>query len=178
MCLYNNIIEGGFAMKEEFDYATEIKIDPNALDVEWLEQPQLFMKYAEAAVNARTVMDRAKENLDVCRAELDLEVRSKFEKKPTESQIANTIITEDRYKEENMKYIEAKHEYDILSAAVRAFDQKKSALENLVRLQGQQYFAGPQEPRDLGMEWDSRVKQKAARDKIKRSIRGNNISCI
>ena len=36
---------------------------------------------------------------------------------------------------------------------------------------GQQYFAGPQEPRDLGMEWDSRIKKKAARDKIKRSIR-------
>ena len=47
-----------------------------------------------------------------------------------------------------------------------AIDQKKSALENLVKLHGQMYFAGPSIPRDLDKEWEKREKEKRVSDGI------------
>jgi hypothetical protein len=40
----------------------------------------------------------------------------------------------------------------VASTVVRAIDQKKTALENLVKLLGASYFAGPKAPRDLTQE--------------------------
>jgi len=54
-----------------------------------------------------------------------------------------------------------------LDAAVRAMNVKKDALENMVKLLGMQYFAGPKEPRDLHREVDNRA---AARAKVGRVL--------
>lgn len=149
--------------EEGYDYESDLRIDPNALDVEWLEQPMLFMRYAEELAYARTRMDRAKEKLDVVRAEVDNMVRKNpgdyFDEgtKVTNSAIDALVITNELYKEANDKLIEIRLEVELLSAAVRAMDQKKSALENLVRLLGQSYFAAPKEPRDLGVEMHQRA---------------------
>ena len=43
------------------------------------------------------------------------------------------------------------------SQLLKAFEQRKDALENLVRLHGQQYFAGPKIPRDLPSEMEKRT---------------------
>ena len=39
--------------------------------------------------------------------------------------------------------------------------RQKTALENLVKLHGQQYFAGPSVPRDLSKEWERHERQKS-----------------
>ena len=170
-----------------FNFSEDIKIDPNALDVEWLKQPQLFLAVAEEAAYAREKMDRAKEKFDVARAELASDIRSKPDTydivKLTEGSLNEVLavtlgsnnkrkrdkqpLVENNtlqlhYKEANEEYIKARTEHELTVAAVRAFDQRKVALENLVRLQGQSYFAGPKEPRDLGREYsmDEQAREK------------------
>lgn len=149
--------------EKEFNYEDDLRIDPNALDVEWLEQPMLFMRYAEELAYARRSMDRKKEKLDVVRAEVDNMVRKNpnefFEPdtKVTNSAIDAIVVTDELYKEANDELIEARLEVDLLTGAVRAMDQRKNALENLVRLLGQSYFAAPKEPRDLGVEMNKRA---------------------
>jgi hypothetical protein len=49
-------------------------------------------------------------------------------------------------------------------------EQRKDALENMVRLHGQQYFAGPRIPRNLTEE--RQAKQKKADTQIKMKRRG------
>lgn len=142
------------------DYEKDIKIDEDALDVEWLGQASLLIRYARNAAQARMDLDKAKEALDVVKAELDAAIRKEPDKykieKITEAVVGNTIILQPKYKETNERYLKAKYEADIAQGAVNAVNQRKDALENLVRLYGQQYFAGPKMPRDLHAEVQAR----------------------
>jgi len=148
------------------NYEQDIRIDETALDVEWLGQPMLMIKYARHAADCRMNLDLAKERVDYVKAELDKSIREKpssFKiEKLTESAIQNIILTQEKYMDAEEKLIHARYELDIANAAVRALDARKDALENLVRLHGQQYFAGPRIPRDLQSEAEKRRKQERA----------------
>ena len=144
------------------DYEKDIKIDETALDIEWLEQPALFMKYARHLAEARRTLDEEKQELDIVKADLDKQIREKPEKfgilKITEGAIQSAITTEGTYNIAYKKYLAAKYESDMASNAVQAFNQRKEALENLVKLHGQSYFAGPKVPRDIA--WEKKEKEK------------------
>jgi hypothetical protein len=138
------------------DYEVDIRIDETSLDVEWLDQPQLMLKYARHAAKCRKALDLAKEAVDVTRAEMDKAIRKSPEsygiEKVTETAISSAVLLSRQYSEAYHAYLDAKYETEIAVAAVTAVEQRKSALEALVRLHGQQYFAGPQIPRDLTWE--------------------------
>ena len=157
------------------NYEKDILIDETALDVEWLEQPRLMMKYTRYAADTRQEMDLARENLDLVRAELDKKIRNDPDRydlvKITEGAVTNTIIAQPAYKDAMERFLVTKYEYEVAQGAVRAFDQRKSALENLVRLHGQQYFAGPSVPRDLSKEWEQREKERRINQSIGSKIK-------
>lgn len=161
----------------ESDYEKDLAIDPDALDTEWLVQPTLTMRYAECCADARLIMDRAEEVLDLKRAELDADIRNHPQKygvaqdgKLTEARVSGIILQQSSYQATTEKYLIAKYDMEVLSAAVKAFDHRKAALENLVRLQGQGYFAGPMAPRDLRGEYQKRAEM--IRQVDKESVRG------
>ncbi len=152
-------------------YEKDVNIDPNSLDVEWLEQPNLMLKYGRIAAQTKLDMDKAKEKLEVVKAELDKDIRLNPEKydiaKLTESVVASTILLQPEYKEASEAYIEATYEFNMARYAVQAISDRKDALENLVKLHGMQYFAGPSVPRDLSKEWGAKQKQKKVDSKIR-----------
>lgn len=153
------------------DYENDVLIEEQALDVEWLRQAELMRKYSVHSAEMRKIMDEAKERLEVGKARIEMDIRSNSEKyglaKITEGAIASTILLQEEYQELNQDYLDARYEYDVAGAAVRAIDQKKTALENLVKLLGAQYFAGPQAPRDLTQEWIESQKHKAGNRNVK-----------
>jgi hypothetical protein len=158
-------------MARELNYDRDVQIDPSALDVEWLDQAQTFMRYARHAEETRRDVDWAKERLEVKKAELDKAVRSDPDKygiaRISEGAILNTIMLDAEYKDLSDKFIEAKYEAGMAQAAVRAMDQRKTALENLVRLHASSYFAGPRVPRDLVDEHQQRkARQERSDDKV------------
>jgi hypothetical protein len=58
-----------------------------------------------------------------------------------------------------------------LKAAVYAINQRKDALENLVRLHGQQYFSSPLIDISLSDRYkEKQVKKEVAKNKIKRRL--------
>jgi hypothetical protein len=138
------------------NYEDDVKIDETALDIECLEQPNLMLKYARHSARMIIALDQAKQDLDITKAEVDKEIREDPEaygvKKVTEGSIQSAILTEDRYKEAFQKYLDAKFEAEMAKGAVRAFEQRKDMLEALIKLHGQQYFAGPRVPRDLSAQ--------------------------
>ena len=153
------------------DYDKDLTIDPNGLDIEWLKQPRLFMKYAEELANTRLELSRLTERMDVIKAEAGARVRDRLTgegNKFTVDMVRDGVAQDAEAKSASDAVMQAEHDVNILQAAVKAFDQRKDALENLVRLHGQQYFAGPVVPRDIASEYAKAggVSREAARDKI------------
>lgn len=159
------------------NFEEDVRIDESALDIEWLRQPELMGKYCRHAAHAKALMDKHKDRLDVVEAEIDRDIRENPESyglsKLTETLIKSTILQTEKRQLAAQAYIDHKYEYDMAQAAVRAIDQKKSALENLVKLHGMSYFAGPAVPRDLSAEvkesmrsFESKAAQAKANTKV------------
>ncbi len=155
------------------DYETDIVIDESALDIEFLDQARLFMQYSRNEHATRRDMDYAKERLDLVKAKLDKAMRADPDKydiaRISEGAIINSILLQPEFEEANKAHIEAAYEYGVARAAVWAFDQRKTALENLVRLHGQQYFAGPRIPRDLTEE--RQLRQRHSDQKVGKAMK-------
>ena len=144
----------------EINYEEDLRIDHNALDIMCLTQPMRFMSYAKLAADAAAELDRAKERLDVVRAETDATVRKAAAdagEKVTEAVVSGRIIQNAVYMKANDDFLTKKHTLDILNAAVKAFQQRKDMIENLIRLAAQSYFATPAIPRDLDAEVKKRL---------------------
>jgi hypothetical protein len=133
------------------DLEADMPIDESALDMEWLDQPNRFLAYAQAEADAKRAYDEAREALEYEKAQLDRMIRkdpNRYDlEKVTEAVVSAAVRehTEDRVKE----VIEARYEWEMMSKAVAAMEMRKRALENLVKLLALGYFAAPTEPRDL-----------------------------
>jgi hypothetical protein len=135
-------------------YESEMYIDETALDVELLEQPSLMMKYSRKLAEAKRDRDLAKENLEMLKAEISLDVRdnptSYDLEKVTDKVVEACVLADDGYKTAQKEFNDANFEVNLLQGVISAIDHRRSALENLVKLYGQEYFAGPKIPHDLG----------------------------
>jgi len=155
----------------ELNYKEDVHIDEEALDVEWLQHPDLTVKYCQMEAKARRKVDEAKQNLDVVEAELYEEICNNPEKynlpKTTESAIDGAMKMTDKYQEAKQRVTKAEYQLNMVQGAVRAVYAKKDALENLVRLHGQQYFAGPSAPRNLTKEFEKKQQRRKGNKNVK-----------
>jgi hypothetical protein len=160
-------------------FSKDLEIDHNALDVEWLGQPKKFFEVSEELASAREMLDQMKFALEVAEAEVDQDIRANPSahglEKVTETAVKAAVVLDSRYEKARKDYIHAKHEADVLAAAVSAFEQRKRALEHLVTLHGQQYFAGPKAPRDLDGEVLREAEKRAARSKARKKARQEDV---
>jgi hypothetical protein len=143
-------------------YETDIEIDESALDVEWVGHASLMLRYTRTAAEAHKEMNLAKARLDYVKARLDKEIRENPDAyglgtRITEGSISSAIRLSDDFEEANHGLIEKEFEYEVAAGVVRSFDHRKSALENLVRLHAQAYFAGPAVPHNLSEERSKRA---------------------
>lgn len=135
----------------ENSYEKDLSIDPEALDIEWIRQPRLYMKYSELSAQADRAHRKAKENFDAVCAILDSDIRNtaaKNETKITEGAIRSQTLLRKEYKEAQEQLNESAYKASIFSAAVKAFEHRKKALEGLVQLWIGSYFSGPKQPHD------------------------------
>ncbi len=160
-------------MKEN-NYRQDVSIDESALDVEWLKQSSLVFKYSEASAHYKKLVSQAKEQVDMVKAGLDKAIRINPKaynlEKVTEASIAAEILMDAEYKEAMNDLIEAQYEFNMCNGAIAALQDKRSALENLVKLYGQNYFSGPKAPRDISKEWEESQVQKSNNKKIGESM--------
>ncbi len=147
-----------------------LDIDKNLLDDEWLNQPKLYNSWglqfedAEADVDdCKREYDTLKEELKEIEAKIDLDIRCNPENygdylskdiidkgKLTEKMIASIVILHPERKKAQKKLFEAqgeidvaKHRAGVLRQVTISLEQRKRALERLVDLHGQKYFATP-----------------------------------
>lgn len=144
-------------MKKDLNYANDVSIDESALDVEWLRQPTLVRLYNQEVAERKRQLARLSEELVVLKAELTRKINTNPEKfglsKTTVDIVNSTIVIQEEYQDLRNQIIESEYELEMAIGGSRAMDHKKTALENLVKLFGQNYFAGPALPRDISKEW-------------------------
>lgn len=164
----------------ELNYEEDIRIDHTALDVEWLRQPELMRRYTKHQAETERAKSEAKEHLQVGKAQIELEIRANPKKfgleKSTEAAIQSAVLLHPDYQKLSQEFLSAKYEDDIARGAIAAMEQRKAALENLVRLLNASYFAGPKAPRELsdavrGWLKDKELKERNARIRIRQRTR-------
>lgn len=140
------------------DYKKDITIDEYNLEAEWLEQPSLFLYYAEAHATALHERDMAKSRLDLQYAKAYSSIKKNWEKyfdaKPTEPAIKEYILKSPSYQKAERALINSAKNANIMLAAKTAFDHRKRALENLVSLKIAGFHSEPRnktkKPRESG----------------------------
>ena len=159
------------------NYEIDTVIDETALDVEWLEQAGLAIKYGILYAKAKREVANAEEAIKVLRSELVKKANLNPDKylgeevKPTGPNVEAFYRNHKKHKEAKANLIRLQFELDVAEIAKNEIGfTRKAALENLVKLHGQQYFAGPKMPRDLPHEVKTRTERKAQRQKVNAGI--------
>jgi hypothetical protein len=129
------------------DFKKDLEIDQFSLDSEWRDQPLRYAEWAEKAVDASFQYDKAKERLDVARADLDQKIRKEPAKygieKFTEGAVSAAIANNKDFQKQNEEVLEAKRNKMLLDIAPIAFEHRKRALEKLTDLFLSKYYAEP-----------------------------------
>ena len=131
--------------EDEFDF---LEPDINKLVWEWVRQPKLFFHWSEKLRKARKRLERAERDFKLTQSEIDLKIRKSPKKyglseKPLEKAIANVVLQKPKFKAAQKIVFKIQDRVNTLKNVVVSLDQRKKALEKLVDLHGQQYFATP-----------------------------------
>lgn len=159
-----------------FDHIDEdLEVSPTDLDIEWLRQPQLFMKYSAAAAYFQKRAAQAREQVKIIEAELKCDAAEDPEGclgkgvKPSNEKLAAYALQHPDYKKAKEKWIEAEYRAQMAQQAVFAFQQRKTMLENLVQLQSMEYFSAPKTPRNIDRSFEKEITQKTVNSRISKA---------
>jgi len=134
-------------MSDASELKKQLAIDKYALDDEWVEQPARYFYWAEKYADAVRNRDLKMKELEMVKAEVDRDIRSNPGKyglaKVTEGAVSALLSLDESIRKLELELIDLKRDVNILSAAKDAFDQRRSALENEVRLWIALYYSDP-----------------------------------
>jgi hypothetical protein len=163
----------------ELNYEEDLHIDEKQLDIEILEQTDKAIRYAKNWVECKRRFMQAEEKVKVIRSLLIKRAHEKpdtclgYNVKPTAMTVEAYYRTNQKYIAAKEKLVQAQYELDLAEIAKNEMCYtRKTMLENLVKLNGQQYFAGPVVPRNLEQErktWDQIKNQ--TKEMNKKSLR-------
>lgn len=160
----------------ELNYEKDMYIDESQLEQEWLNQAALAIKYGKYFAECKKVVTLAEEKVKLVRSELTSKIIAdprKYVKNldpgksPTGPVIEATYRNHKKHIKAKEAWAKAMYELDLAEIAYKEISfTRKTALENLVKLHGQNYFAGPKVPRDISAERLKIAKTKDTNKKV------------
>lgn len=130
----------------ELDFEKDISINKYRLDEECLSHAGIYARYLSAQADADTAVSRAKDNLELVKSERYDVIKAGFDKKG----VKTTIPMLDKALASDEEVVEAKNTLrkaeDVLAkltVAVKAFEHRRSELDNLVKLYCAGYYSMP-----------------------------------
>jgi len=115
-------------------YKEDIEINRHKLDEEIINQPVLYLEWAQKASEAMAHKQRTEQKRKLIKAELDKKYREQFEsngEKYTEAKLDSYIRSDKEFKNATDEYIDAMEQEQIYADVKWAFQQRKSSLELL-----------------------------------------------
>jgi len=135
---------------EDIRAELDLSIDEQNLMNEWQGQASLMLDWGIRLADAQQQEDEAKAYLAAVTAEIDSKIRANPTNydvvKVTETTVSNTIIEQQSHVTATNEYLEAKHEKNMLQAAVNAISHRKSSLQGMSDLFLRQWHADPKSP--------------------------------
>ena len=149
------------------DIKHRMAIDQYDLINECQRQPALYSDVGDVYVMARSLQRRCKDEVDVVKAKLDIDIRVAADaaggKKPTESSIASLILMNPEYKIVCNNLRDAEERAEALGILLASIAQRKSMIRDIVTLFISEYAQSV-----AGMKGDEKNAGKIARDNIAR----------
>ncbi len=151
-------------------------IDPDAIDVELLEQANLIYEANKEVAETRRELEKLKREKELQIAKLDEIIRKYPEQYfPSKMRVTEGAIENEINKNENIiaiknEIVEANYRYDKAIAASKAAHAKGDALRELVKLAAMDYFMTPVDPRNLSEEVE-KIRGQRKKSKLRRRKR-------
>ena len=159
------------------DYSNDLLVDRDTLDISWEKHPMMCFAYSVALAEARQKVNNLKREHKIMLAETILDVKQNprdydLPLKPTVDQVKSAAECDVQCEGLWISLVDAEHESDLLAAAVKSLDSKKSAMESLVKLHGQSYFSNPQTDMEGGQTLKDTKRKRVAHgtNKKKRKV--------
>ena len=134
--------------RPEFDFEDDLAIDFDNLHIEWAKHAAIRHKYAKEVSHRDKVAKKAHEKVKVVRSILIKEAKTNKELKLTSDSLREAYYREHQdHKDAKDEQIESEYNLSMAWAALNAMDDRKYALQDLVKLWIRNYFATPREER-------------------------------
>lgn len=120
------------------NFNTITNIDETRLEKEWVGQADRYMEVVQVEAAAARTVDELKEKLEVTEAKAAKSIRDTREsagQKYTEKEISTSLALDPGVVEARADLRQAEYDSLIVRGARSAMDHRRSALENLVKLQ-------------------------------------------
>jgi hypothetical protein len=130
----------------EFDFEKDISIDKYRLDQECVTHSVMYYRYNSLAADAKNSVAVLSDDLKLIMGEENIRIRNNFIKseiKFTEAVINSEVEKSDSVKTAREELRHAELSLSRIEAGVRAFEHRKSQLDNLVKLYIAGYFSTP-----------------------------------
>jgi hypothetical protein len=151
-----------------------LDIDLNRLEEEWCNQPKLYAYWAKKYAKACQDCDDAKTELSILEADLTIKikcdpVRYGLPEGAAAGQISAMVTRNEKWKTKSLRINMLQYRKKVIGSTVSALEQRKSALERLVQLHGQEYFSKPVARTPEAKEAVDKIKARTARKKTQRT---------
>jgi len=151
---------------------SDFQINTDDMVGEWTSQPRLVYKYNMKLSAAKKAVEELENNLAVVKAKKEKEIRNNPEKygliKTTDAAVSTAVTCDAEVVETRKEVTEARYKESVLWAACRALENKKTALENIVRMQGREMFSEPKAPG--AREFVEKETHRFASSKLRRNL--------
>lgn len=145
--------------------------DKTKLDTQWEEQSNLYRYWAKKMYSAQKEVDDQKKELERLSARLDREARKKRAgDKFTEAVIKTDVLLNKEYIEAEDLLSDLQEKVSEIKVELEAIHIRKAALENLVKLYGQEYFSIP----IISDSEKERFSEEKTKETIKRKMKKEN----
>lgn len=132
-------------MAEAKEIPLDLSVDPNQLPREWGRHVPMYHYWAEQQADAQAAYDEAKSELDLVKAEMDLEVRNNKDDygidKINNDIVANTVLTQPEVQAAVKRVNESRHQLELAKAATGALDHRRKQLSMLVDMKIKAYMS-------------------------------------
>lgn len=158
-------------MKAEEHRLFDVRL--NVLHEEWSLQPRLFREACGVFVERRADWERAKSRRDVVKARMARTIRQNpadygLSTKPSNDAVSELVVLTKEYKEADQAVIEAHLAMGIAEANKDAYEQRKWALMDLVKMRLADMFAVPK----IADDEDGTLARQAGRLASREAFRG------
>lgn len=151
-------------------YKAKLKINKNNIEMEILEQAQLYYEWAYLASEAEIERDEIKETLEVIMTSVENTLRANCQQffgkdNPTEPAIKAKVNSDVAVRKQKRSLFEANAKYKLLRKAELAFEQRKSMIEAYLKYMDKVKFSEVRVPREELKTTSQKLKQRLNRGK-------------